>query len=171
MSVGRALLVCVAAFHLILVAIGAAGAFPFLGTAGRAAGWYGAVSGAGMGYSFFAPVVGAQLRARFVLSGDGRSWEDDLLSGHNQEVKLRVGGAINLYPTSEEDELLREDLLACWSAAMFARHPDASKVTIYMEAFEVPTMADYRAGARPAWVPVHVAVFTRLPKTSERSDP
>jgi len=124
--------------------------------------WYGAVSGSAMGYGFFAPSVGAQMRARFVLSnGAGSTWEDDFTSGHNQEVRLRVGSIVTMFPAEEDRQLLRDDLLSCWAVAMFARHPDANGVTIYLEAYDVPSMAGYRAGARPTWVPVWTAKFNR----------
>jgi len=163
MTAGRWLAVALAAAHLVFVVLGAANLFPTdPSSPSRAARWYGAVSGAGMHYGFFAPSVSHQVRVRFSLSdGAGRTWEDDFEVGHSQEVKLRIGGMVMTFSHEEGDEALRQDLLASWAAAMFARHPDASELTITIEVYEVPPMADYRAGVRPAWVAVHSAKFSR----------
>src|SRR6476620_1559277 len=65
----RALLVGAFACHLALVVAGATHlASRVHGPVGRELRFYDALSGAGDSYSFFAPAVGPQLRARFTLS-------------------------------------------------------------------------------------------------------
>lgn len=155
-----------AAGHLSLVAVGGAGWMRELGGrhAGRAVRWYGAMSGADAGYSYFAPHVGSELRIRFVLSdAHGRQWEDRLTADHNQEVRLRVGSMTGLFPADPEAEVFRHDLAASWAATMFGRHPTAERVIVEVDVHDVPSMADYRAGYRPEWVTVYAATFSVAP--------
>jgi hypothetical protein len=158
------LITAVAGLHLVLVACGAAGLFRALAPTApvRAVRWYGAMSGASTGYGFFAPGVGPQVRAAFVLTdGQGRTWEDDFEAGRNQEVKLRLGSLVSSFPLEQREEALRRDLLASWADALLPRHPQAHKLQIRVEALEVPSRAEFRAGARPEWVTLYWATFTR----------
>jgi hypothetical protein len=163
--------------HLALVACGAAGLrlLPASNIAGQTLRCYGALSGADMGFGFFAPAVGSQMRAVFVLTdGTGHTWEDDLEAGHNHEVKLRIGALINQFPVADQEEFLRRDLAASWAGTLFARHPTAQQITVRVEAYDVPSRAEYRAGARPAWVHVSSYTCTReqpRPTNTERRVP
>lgn len=167
-------LTALAGGHLLLVACGAAGLFravPPTNPPARAAHWYGAMSGASMGYGFFAPAVGSQPRAVFVMTDSaGHTWQDDLEAGRNQEVKLRVGSVISTFPADDSEEALRQDLLASWAATMFGRHPRATKVEIRVQTFDVPSMEEYRAGARPEWVTAYGATFTRSRAEGARAE-
>lgn len=159
----RAAAGCLAAAHLVFVAAGASGLFGRLGEAGAgpAVRWYGAMTGADAGYSYFAPHVGSELRVRFTLSdGRGREWEDDLTGRMNHEGRLRVGSMTGLFSPEPAREALRHDLAASWAATVFGRHPDARTVVVRVGVHEVPSMADFRAGRRPAWTDVFAATFT-----------
>jgi hypothetical protein len=152
----------VAAAHLVVVVVGACGQMQALnaGRVGRAVQWYGVITGGDAGFSFFAPGVGSELRVRFTLADDrGREWEDDLAAGQNQEVRLRLGSMTGLFTADPESEAFRQDLLASWAATMFGRHPDARRVLVRVEVYDVPSMAQYRAGGRPHWLPVYSATF------------
>jgi hypothetical protein len=164
MSRRQFLVTAVACMHLVLVACGATGLFQALAPAApvRAVQWYGTMSGASTGYGFFAPGVGPQIRAAFVLTdAQGRCWKDDFEAGRNQEVRLRLGSLVDAFPLEEAEEALRHDVLASWADTQLARHPQAHKVEIRVEAFEVPSRAEFRAGARPGWVTLYRASFIR----------
>src|SRR5689334_272328 len=87
-SMKRRLLVGALGCHLALVIAGAAHLTPRLhGSVGRVLRFYDALSGAGDSYSFFAPAVGPQLRARFTLSTPrGERSEEMLETGKSREV-------------------------------------------------------------------------------------
>jgi hypothetical protein len=174
MSRRQLLLGAFATGHLVLVACGAAGllrALPRTSGPARAVQWYGAMSGADNDYGFFAPGVGAQLRAVFVLTdAEGRTWEDDFGSGPNQEVRLRLNRVVSTFPAEDGEEALRRDLLASWAGSMFGRHPEARKVEVRVEAYDVPSMAEYRGLARPQWVLVYAEMFVRDRAANARAE-
>src|SRR5262249_42632119 len=120
---------------------------------------YGALSGVDNTYGFFAPDVGSQVRAAFILTdAHGRSWNESLEHGPTRECNLRLSGIVDsMFALSIEDD----DQIDCWAAAMFGRHPTAETCTIRLQAFNVPTMAEYRAGKRPEWITGSELVFTR----------
>src|SRR6476469_1662222 len=89
----RSLLVGAFSCHLALVVAGASQLSSRLhGPVGRGLRFYDALSGAGDSYSFFAPSVGPQLRARFTLSTpQGERSEETLETGKGREVGFRLG--------------------------------------------------------------------------------
>src|SRR5947207_9673334 len=106
----RGLLVGAFGLHLVLVGAGAAHLTSRVhGPAGRGLRFYDALSGAGDSYSFFAPAVGLQLRARFVLSTpQGKRSEETLEAGKSREVGLRLGSlAGTVYIVAERTDLRR----------------------------------------------------------------
>jgi hypothetical protein len=125
------------------------------------------MTGADAGYGYFAPHVGSEVRVRFTLADNaGREWQDELAAGLNQEGRLRVGSMTGLFPADPEQRVLRHDLAASWAATMFGRHPTARVVIVRVEVYEVPSMAEYRAGLRPGWVQVFAATFALPPAKS-----
>ncbi len=155
--------------HLLLVVCGAVH-WPLLGhdnPAGRTLRVYGAMTGADYSYGFFAPGVGSQLRATFVLvDKEGRTWTDVVGDGASHEAGLRMGNAISwfYYPQS------RPGVAASLAGTMFGRHPRAEQILVKVEFYHVPTMAEFRAGERPGWYPMYEAQFSRTntPATKER---
>src|SRR5207342_166855 len=89
----RLLLVGAFSCHLALVVAGALHLTSRLhGPVGRGLRFYDALSGAGDSYSFFAPAVGPQLRARFTLSTpQGERSDETLETGKSREVGFRLG--------------------------------------------------------------------------------
>jgi hypothetical protein len=147
-----------AACHLLLVVSGAARFFPAcLGERTRqAVDVYGEYSGSSNGYGFFAPSVGAQWDATFSCYGAaGPGWEDDAVMPGNREVQLRVSTMLSMFGEPE----LQEMLAASWAAREFSKYPDAVLVNVHVRAYVLPTMAEYRNGARPAWLTVAVHPF------------
>src|SRR4051794_9747833 len=89
----RLLMIGAISCHLALVLAGAAHltSRPH-GPVGRGLRVYDTLTGAGDSYSFFAPAVGPQLRARFTLSTPlGERSEETLETGKSREVGFRLG--------------------------------------------------------------------------------
>jgi hypothetical protein len=161
----RLLLVGAFSCHLALVVAGAAHLTAHLqGRVGRGLRFYDALSGAGDSYSFFAPTVGPQLRARFTLStAQGERFDETLESGKSREVGFRLGNlAGTIYIVAKRTDL-RRAFLGALAANRLGAHPEASRVEVGIEQWMMPTMAEYRLGARPRWRSLHEATFVRTP--------
>lgn len=159
----RWLLVAAFGCHLAVVAAGAAQLIGRLqGPVRRGLRFYDALSGAGDAYSFFAPSVGPQFRARFTLSTpQGARSEETLETGKSREVSLRLGNLTGeIYVVARRDDL-RRAFLGALAANRFGAHPDANLVQVNIEEWVMPTMAKYRLGARPAWRSLYEATFVR----------
>src|SRR3954470_9475332 len=94
--------------HLLIVVAGAGHLTSRLhGPVGRGLRFYDALSGAGDAYSFFAPTVGPQLRARFILSTPrGERSEEILEAGKSREVGFRLGNlAGTIYIVAQRTDL------------------------------------------------------------------
>jgi hypothetical protein len=161
--VERSLLVGVFACHLALVVAGAAHLTSRVhGPAGRVLRFYEALCGAGDAYSFFAPSVGPQLRARFTLSTpNGERSEETLDSGKSREVGFRLGNvAGTIYILAQRTDV-RRAFLGALAANRLGAHPEANLVQVSIEHWVMPTMAEYRLGARPLWRSLLEATFVR----------
>jgi hypothetical protein len=161
--VKRLLLLAAFSCHLALVVAGAAQLTPRLhGPLARGLRFYDALSGAGDSYSFFAPSVGPQLRARFTLSTPrGERTEETLETGKSREVGLRLGNlAGTAYIVAKRTDL-RRAFLGALAANRLGAHPEADRVQVTIEEWIMPTMAEYRLGARPWWHSLHEATFMR----------
>ena len=155
----------VAAFscHLAVVVAGAAQLTTRLhGPVGRGLRFYDALSGAGDSYSFFAPSVGPQFRARFTLSTpQGARFEETLETGKSREVGLRLGNLTGeIYIVARRDDL-RRAFLGALAANRLGAHPEANLVQVNVEEWVMPTMAEHRLGARPCWRSLYEATFVR----------
>jgi hypothetical protein len=159
----RLLLIGACGCHLALVAAGAAHLTHRLhGPVGRGLRFYDALSGAGDSYSFFAPAVGPQLRARFTLSTpQGERSEETLETGKSREVGFRLGNLAGTVYLAAQRTDLRRAFLGALAASRLAAHPEANLVQVNIEEWVMPTMAEYRGGARPWWRSLHEATFVR----------
>jgi hypothetical protein len=167
----RLLLVASFSCHLALVVAGAAHLTSRThGPVGRGLRFYDALSGAGDSYSFFAPAVGPQLRARFTLSTpQGERFEETLETGKSREVGFRLGNlAGTVYIVAERTDL-RRAFLGALAASRFGAHPEANLVQVSIEEWVMPTMAEYRVGARPRWRSLHDATFVRTSSSQARA--
>src|SRR3954467_15518373 len=159
----RLLLVGALGFPPPLVVAGAAHLTARLhGPVGRGLRFYDALSGAGDSYSFFAPSVGPQLRARFALSTPrGERSEETLETGKNREVGLRLGNLTGeIYIVARRDDL-RRAFLGALAANRLGAHPEANLVQVNVEEWVMPTMAKHRLGAQPCWRSLYEATFVR----------
>ncbi len=159
----RRLMVGAFSCHVGLVVAGAAHLTPRLhGTIGRGLRFYDALSGAGDSYSFFAPMVGPQLRAGFLLfTPQGEPTAETLETGKNREVSLRLGNlAGTIYVVARRTDL-RRAFLGALAANRLGAHGEANRVRVDIEEWVMPTMAEYRVGGRPRWRPLYDATFVR----------
>jgi hypothetical protein len=157
------LLVGVFGCHLVLVVAGAAHLTSRVhGPVGRGLRFYDDLSGAGDSYSFFAPTVGPQLRARFTLSTpQGARFEETLETGKSREVGFRLGNLAGTVQLAAARADLRRAFLGALAANRLGAHPEASLVEVTIEEWVMPSMAQYRLGARPHWRSLHEATFVR----------
>jgi len=149
--------------HIALVVAGAAHLTSSVhGPVGRGLRFYNALSGAGDSYSFFAPTVGPQLRAGFILSTPrGEHIEETLEAGKSREVILRLRNlAGTIYVVAQRPDL-RRAFLGALAASRLGAHPEANRVQVDIEDWVMPTMAEYRLGVRPRWRSLHDATFVR----------
>jgi hypothetical protein len=161
--VRRSLLLAAFACHLAIVVAGAAQLTPRLrGPVARGLRFYDALSGAGDSYSFFAPSVGPQLRARFTLStAEGRRSEETLDTGKGREVGLRLGNLAGTICIVAKRADLRRAFLGALAANRLGTHPEANLVQVSIEEWVMPTMVESRLGAQPRWHALHEATFMR----------
>jgi hypothetical protein len=161
----RSLLVGAFACHLVLVLAGAAHLTSRVhGQEGRVLRFYDSLTGAGDSYSFFAPAVGPQLRARFTISSARGDAEETLETGKSREVGFRLGNlAGTVYLVAARTDL-RRAFLGALAANRFGAHPEAERVRVSIEEWEMPSMAAYRVGSRPRWRSLHEATFARSVK-------
>jgi hypothetical protein len=132
----------VASIHLAIVACGAAG-LRISRVGGPILSWYGAMSASEMRFSFYAPRVPAFPEVTFeMVAADGRRWTDTLERGHNEEADLRLTASAFRF---EEGGSV---LAASYATALFARHPEAMRITVQVARFDPPPMAAWREGAR-----------------------
>lgn len=163
-----------AAGHLLVVLCGACYCLPdrSSGAGAQALRWYASMSGADASFGFFAPDVGSSHRAKFLLrDGEGRTWWDGFDRTTSHEAWLRLSGIVEvafMNTKAETEPAWRQRLVRSWAACMFTRHPTAVSLTVTVEGYQVPTMADYRAGARPGWWVVYEAQVQRHAAVRER---
>jgi hypothetical protein len=148
-----------AACHLGLVGLGAARLSPLPPEGGgRALASYGAFSGSGNAYGFFAPSVASQVRADCALYDlAGGSWAGGPEPDGNREVELRLSTLRGQLAVPEGRELLA----ASWATAELARRPEARLCVVQAQVYRMPSMADYRRGVRPTWLPFDEFGFFR----------
>jgi hypothetical protein len=108
--------------------------------------------------------VGPQLRARFTLATpQGERFDETLETGKSREVTLRLGNlAATIYLVAKRTDM-RRAFLGALAADRLGAHPEANRVQVTIEEWVVPTMAEYRRGARPEWRFLHDATFVRTP--------
>jgi hypothetical protein len=159
----QALLVAIFGCHIVLVIAGAAHLTSHVhGSLGRGLRFYDALSGAGDSYSFFAPTVGPQLRARFILwTPQGERSEETLETGKNREVGFRLGNLAGTIHIAAARTDVRRAFLAALAANRFGAYPEVNRVQVTIEEWVMPTMAEYHLGAQPHWRSLHEATFVR----------
>lgn len=147
--------------HLVLVVIGGFALKPpeAKGLLNDAFEFYGWLSGANLGYNFFAPEIGTELKVRFELDEDGRA--DRLEAGSSREAELRIGTLAYLIGDAIEDKAKRQKVAASFAGKVLSRNPDSKKVTVFIETYDLPSMEEYRQGKPLGWSLFYRAAFAR----------
>lgn len=112
-------------------------------------------------YTFFAPSVASDLRAGFLLDGGGDDPPTFIsFLAQNREIGFRYNSLI----ASTMREPRGRDLFArSWAAFILGSQPDARRVTVVVEAYDVPSMEAFRAGEPARWRLVYAGQFSREP--------
>lgn len=177
-TTGRRRLLCIlAALHLAI-----AGGFALVDSISRYTGrlpialalplrLYGAITGGTAGYGFFSPDIAPEIRARFeVITTDGTR-RPVSLTGANREADLRVGNLVNsqwdLRRTAESISNNRALAASC-AGKILARYPEANRVDVQVEYYDLPSMDRFRGGATARWAPYYATSFTRAPGQAAR---
>ncbi|MDC3958194.1 hypothetical protein [Polyangium jinanense] len=148
-STPRRWLLVLAAAHLLLVTLGAAGVeLREVGPIGRLLDHYGLASGAGCEYDFFTSRDHGQFVLHVdVIDAEGRRTTHSLGTGASHEAELRVAHIAGEFETAEP--ALRRELAKSLAAKMFERHPEAREVVVRVEYFVVVLMDEHRSGREP----------------------
>jgi hypothetical protein len=129
------------------------------GGIGRAAQYYSQLTGADTRFGFFAEDVGTLPRATFDVTEDGVTTTEDLETGASREGDFHVILLVaSLFGVEGGDEAQRA-VAASMAAKILARHPAADSVVVHGQSYALPTMEDYRQGARPAWDVIYEGQF------------
>ena len=154
------LLAALAALHLALVCLfvwtdlSEASGSPARATLGT----YKNLSGIFRDYRFFAPAVASDMRAGFFVERPDGTSEFHSFLADNLEVGFRYNCIVG---ASMRDEKLRDLMAQSWAARMLGAHPDAARVTVVAQSFQLPAMRAFAAGARPSWQVVYAGTFDR----------
>lgn len=106
---------------------------------------YGAYTGASNSYGFFAPQVPSARRVEVTaLCGDMSIPVEIPLRGESRN-RLTSITSLTSYPQIERG------VVASLGAYALGQYPCASAALVKVEYYAVPSMADYRRGARPQW--------------------
>jgi hypothetical protein len=104
-------------------------------------------TGANYRFTFFAPSVGPQIRARLLRSGPQGTEEVQLLT-NSAEVNTRINAMLT---SSVKIPELQDVMARSWAALVSSSETTASNVTVIVESYQLPSMAEYRAGRRGVW--------------------
>lgn len=155
-------------FHMAMVFLGACHVpsedlVDRLGMLGKGIVLYSAYSGANTAYSFFAPEIGSELRAFCIAIGpDGHEIAKTLITtSSSHEALIRVNNIVENFWIEDDNEDVRRSLAASLAGRSFSDYPQAEKITVLIEVFDLPSMADYRKGAPFRWMPYYSATFNR----------
>ena len=151
LSGGQLGLVSMGALHIDVAAEGAIG---------RAAAYYSQLTGASNQYGFFSEDVGSMPRATFDVKEDGKITTDTLETGASREADFHIVLLINSILGVDDDEEMESAIAASMAGKIFARHPTAESVMVRVQSYRLPTMAEYRNGARPAWEVFQESTFS-----------
>lgn len=152
-----------ASLHLALAALMMAGVnLGAGGKLGKGLSAYAALTVSNGSFSFFAPGIGPGTRVVFrVRSPAGAEETIDYSSALNREIQLRISNQFRVILGHLDDALVRRAVGSSWAAFIFGAFPAAREVAVCLQLWEVPTMGEYRGGARAYWKTVYEAGFSR----------
>jgi hypothetical protein len=149
--------------HLAWVAAGAAHRTPSPDTwAGQPLGFYSALSGTGTGFGYFSPEITSELRGRFELQyPDGHREDDYLEANYSREALLRARIITSSISEHIDEKEVRQKLAARWAEKVLERHPRATRITVGMESYRLPSLVDYPKDPHVGWDPFYKVTFER----------
>lgn len=110
-------------------------------------------------FGFFAPSVASQVQVHLLFhDAQGHTESYDLWS-NSREINFRLNSVIT---TAMRRPALRDICARSWAASLLGNRPAAQRITLIAYAHLMPTMAQYRAGVRPAWQPFYEGTFERV---------
>ncbi len=118
------------------------------------------VTGTQTNFSFFAPGVGSQLKVTFRVHLPLETKEEVFAIG-TREAELRIGNMIDTFWGRRVNEEVKQSVAASWAAKVFGDHPDAKAVEVFVDAFELPSMVEYKDGKLPRWDRFYTATFKK----------
>lgn len=156
---GRIAWIAAAGVHLALVLCGAFRITPVSQKVliGRVIETYRDYSGANSAYGFFAPGVASEWHVAFDACSDPRHCipvEEERVGHEARLLLVTMDGAF-------AEEQMRDFMAASYAARQFARLPHANVVLVKAAAYFVPTMRQYRRGAKPQWRNLYGYAFRR----------
>ncbi|MFB1485306.1 hypothetical protein [Corallococcus sp. RDP092CA] len=153
---------CIAVLHLAAV-----GAFLWTGLArvssdaafDRGVRTYQGLSGVLSDYRYFAPAVASDSRTGFLIEQrDGSSLFEPLTSDEVEVARrYRCIVASGLRANRKTQDVLAQS----WAAVMLGLHPEATRVTVVIQSYQLPTLEDWAAGARADWAIHYTGTFGR----------
>jgi hypothetical protein len=116
------------------------------------------LSGTFRDYAFFAPTVGSDLKAGFLVEDSAGRSRLVNFTADNREVAFRY----NCIITACMRDVRGRDLFAqSWAALLLSSNPDTSRVTVIVREFSLPPMEAYREGQRPRWETIYLGEFAQ----------
>ncbi len=107
---------------------------------------YAVYTGTHIQFDFFAPSINSSLKVSYLVEYfNGETELIEELSEKSRESQIRYENIMSNFFEIEEDESLRKAMTASWAAKVFSKRPDAKKVKVKIELFEIPQMkwSDY----------------------------
>lgn len=153
-----------AVLHLCLALFSAGGLHLKSGVLGKAINYYSTVTGTDREYGFFAPNSKAETRVVFeIVDEAGRRSRHTLDEMATREAQLRfadIFGRLWVFFEAKNPQL-RNAITASWAGQMFGRYPEARKITVIFEAYELKSADQYRKGERSEWVKIYEAKYAK----------
>ncbi len=115
-------------------------------------------SGCFRDYSYFAPNVANDTRAGFITRKGQDVFRFLSFSAENEIVNTRYNNVIS---SGMRNPKVRELFSRSWATAIFGRDSNISEVTVFAEAYLVPTIDEYRTGKQPSWQTIYVGSFEK----------
>ncbi|HMN96695.1 MAG TPA: hypothetical protein PKC43_09645 [Phycisphaerales bacterium] len=114
-------------------------------------------------YTFFAPRVATDTKVAFLVEREGGGSRVVTLDSPTREGAFRINCVVN---ACLRDERARDLFAQSWAAGVLGADPEAIRVSVLAMAFEIPTMAAYREGERPRWLPLYAGAFERRDRSA-----
>jgi hypothetical protein len=124
----------------------------------RVADYYRALSYANRNFRFFAPQVGPDLGLHIEFEDAAGARRAYRLPDRGREFELRIHAMLDHVA---DDPGSAERFAAGWARRVFAREPAAVRVVIEVAQTRLPSMQEYRRGARLSSEPVYRKSFER----------